>query len=77
MIPNFMTAYAHTREGFPPSDWEPLSDHLDKVSQLCADHAEIFGARAWGEVIGRCHDLGKLSRDFQRHLFYSSAEPAE
>ena len=63
-----MTVYAHTREGFPPSSWEPLSVHLDKVSQSAADFAGAFGALLWGDVLGRCHDLGKLSNEFQRYL---------
>jgi CRISPR-associated endonuclease/helicase Cas3 len=63
-----MDAYAHTREGFPPSSWEPLSDHLEKVSQTSADFADAFGGRFWGDVLGRCHDLGKLSDDFQEYL---------
>jgi CRISPR-associated endonuclease/helicase Cas3 len=63
-----MDAYAHTREGFPPSSWEPLSDHLEKVSQTSADFADAFGGRSWGDVLGRCHDLGKLSDDFQEYL---------
>lgn len=63
-----MTAYAHTREGSPPSSWEPLSIHLDKVSQSAADFADAFGALLWGDVLGQCHDLGKLSNEFQRYL---------
>ena len=45
-----MTAYAHTGEGFPPSSWEPLSVHLDKVSQSAADFADVFGANLWGDI---------------------------
>ena len=63
-----MTAYAHTREGSPPSSWELLSVHQDNVSQSAADFADAFGARLWGDVLGRCHDLGKLSDDFQSYL---------
>ena len=48
-----MTAYAHTREGSPPSSWEPLSVHLDKVSQSSVNFGEAFGARLWGDVLGR------------------------
>ncbi len=63
-----MNAYAHTREGLPPASWEPLSVHLDKVSQLCANFAGSFEARLWGDILGRCHDLGKLSDAFQDYL---------
>ena len=60
--------YAHTLSGHPPADWEPLAAHLDKVAQSASNFTEAFGARPWGEVLGRCHDLGKLSDEFQSRL---------
>ena len=72
-----MTHYAHTREGRPPSLWEPLFDHLDKVSHTAADYADAFGARQWGEFVGRCHDLGKLSDEFQRYLLEAGARSTD
>jgi CRISPR-associated endonuclease/helicase Cas3 len=59
------TCYAHTLAGRPRDDWEPLADHLDKVAESASIFAEAFGAKDWGEMIGRCHDLGKLSEEFQ------------
>ena len=61
-------AYAHTRPGQPPDQWEPLESHLSEVARLAGDHAAAFGARAWGEVAGHLHDLGKYSDEFQRYL---------
>ncbi len=61
--------YAHTRAGRLPSEWEPLTVHLDKVVQSASGFAEAFGARLWGDVLGRCHDLGKLSDELQGYLF--------
>lgn len=72
-----MTSYAHTRSGLPPSQWEPLSDHLDKVAESAAMFADEFGARSWGEVLGRCHDLGKLSDEFQLHLSKPGSESTD
>lgn len=72
-----MTSYAHTRSGLPPSQWEPLSAHLDKVAESAAMFADEFGARAWGEILGRCHDLGKLSNEFQLYLSKSGSESAD
>ena len=72
-----MNAYAHTREGFPPSSWEPLYVHLDKVSQSSAGFADAFTARAWGDVLGRCHDLGKLSQAFQDYLREAGLKSAD
>lgn len=66
--PDPMTVYAHTREGLSPSTWEPLSDHLKKVSQTSAEFAAAFEAAGWADALGQCHDLGKLSDDFQNYL---------
>lgn len=69
-LPNGSSAerYAHTLADRPSSDWEPLGVHLDKVAHSASTFAESFGARLWGEVLGRCHDLGKLSDDFQLYI---------
>ena len=70
ILPNGSSAerYAHTLADRPSSDWETLSAHLDKVADSASSFAEVFGSRCWGEVLGRCHDLGKLSEEFQLYL---------
>lgn len=60
--------YAHTLEGRPPDEWEPLAAHLSKVADSASNFARAFGAEYWGEILGRCHDLGKRSDKFQLHL---------
>lgn len=65
--------YAHTLAGRTPDCWEPLADHLDKVAHSAATFADVFGARDWGDVLGRCHDLGKLSDEFQHYLHKEGA----
>jgi CRISPR-associated endonuclease/helicase Cas3 len=60
--------YAHTLVDHPSSDWEPLGAHLEKVARSASTFAEAFGARQWGEILGRYHDLGKLSEEFQLYL---------
>jgi len=69
-VPNgsFAEQYAHTLADHAPGDWETLAAHLDKVASSASTFAEAFGAQLWGEVLGRCHDLGKLSDDFQLYL---------
>ena len=69
-VPNgsFAEQYAHTLADHAPDDWETLAAHLDKVARSASTFAEAFGAQLWGEVLGRCHDLGKLSDDFQLYL---------
>jgi CRISPR-associated endonuclease/helicase Cas3 len=64
----FAERFAHTLSGHPPADWESLAAHLDKVAHTASTFADAFGARFWGEALGRCHDLGKLSDEFQLYL---------
>ena len=69
-LPNGSSAerYAHTLADRSPADWETIDAHLDKVALSASTFANAFGARLWGEVLGRCHDLGKLSEKFQLYL---------
>ena len=60
--------FAHTLPGQDSSHWESLPRHLDEVADLTARYAGAFNAEAWGRVLGACHDLGKLSNDFQGYL---------
>jgi CRISPR-associated endonuclease/helicase Cas3 len=69
--------YAHTLVDHPPADWETIGAHLDKVAASASSFAEVFGAGPWGEVLGNCHDLGKLSDEFQRHLHKAGAASAD
>ncbi|MGN6726127.1 MAG: CRISPR-associated endonuclease Cas3'' [Tepidisphaeraceae bacterium] len=61
-------AYAHSLKDHPPEQWELLSSHLAEVAELAASYASAFNAKAWGEVLGNWHDLGKLSGAFQRYI---------
>ena len=70
---HFADRYAHTLADRPPADWETVAAHLDKVASSSSNFAEAFGAQTWGEVLGRCHDLGNLSDDFQHYLRRSGA----
>lgn len=60
--------YAHTLEGRPPSEWQPLEEHLKNVGELAAGFAEDFGFRDWGYIAGLWHDLGKYQSEFQDRL---------
>lgn len=63
------TLYAHT---LPPpatrADWEPLDRHLAEVARLARQFADAFDAADWGELLGRWHDLGKRSDEFQDYI---------
>ncbi len=60
--------FAHSVLNHPFSDWESLDDHSDAVAKLTSRFASAFAARAWGDCIGRWHDLGKRQPEFQRYI---------
>lgn len=60
--------YAHSLEGKPPSEWQPLDEHLNKVAEMSKSFAESFGAGEWGYLAGLWHDVGKYSDAFQAKL---------
>jgi len=62
--------YAHTK-GNNQSEWEPLREHLQLVSERAERFAGKFEAAAWGKTLGWWHDLGKYSVDFQNYLVKS------
>ncbi len=66
-------AYAHTLPGRESSSWEPLATHLAEVEQAAMKFGCAFDAGEWAAVLGRCHDLGKGSREFQNYLHLSSS----
>jgi CRISPR-associated endonuclease/helicase Cas3 len=65
--------YAHTREGEGEESWEPILDHLADTAERAGEFANAFGARAWGELAGWWHDLGKYLPEFQARLRGASA----
>ena len=67
--------YAHTREGKPIEEWQPLEKHLGEVARRAREHASAFESGPWGELAGLWHDLGKYADDFQAYLKISSGDP--
>lgn len=63
-----MKFYAHSLEGRPEDEWEPLEVHLEQVADLAREFASKFGAGEWGYLAGLWHDLGKYQADFQKRL---------
>lgn len=70
-----MIAYAHTKPGQPPEQWQPLytgdkenPGHLESVAKEAAELAAAFRAADWARLAGLWHDLGKYSREFQDYL---------
>ena len=60
--------YAHSLEGAPRSEWQPLEEHLKETAELAAEFAGEFGASEWGYLAGLWHDIGKYSDEFQKML---------
>ncbi|MDQ0157554.1 CRISPR-associated helicase Cas3' [Robertmurraya andreesenii] len=60
--------YAHTKEGVPEEEWQPLEEHLKNVSRLAGEFAGKFGNKEMGELIGLAHDIGKYGKEFQERL---------
>jgi len=38
--------YAHTKDNEPPDRWQPLEDHLGRVTELARSFAEEYGIKA-------------------------------
>jgi len=64
-----MNFYAHSLEGKPLEEWQPLDEHLRNVAKLAAEFAKPFGGEKWGYLAGIWHDIGKYSLEFQKRLF--------
>jgi CRISPR-associated endonuclease/helicase Cas3 len=60
--------YAHSKDGCPPENWQPLEKHLKNVAEMARSFAEFFGAGEWGYLAGLWHDIGKYSDEFQKML---------
>ena len=56
--------FAHSLDGRPEAEWEPLERHLRETEQGAAARAAKFGAAELGTAAGRLHDLGKYKPEF-------------
>jgi CRISPR-associated endonuclease/helicase Cas3 len=68
--------FAHSLQGRPKEEWQPLEDHLKNVAEMARGFAEAFGAGEWGYLAGLWHDLGKYQDQFQEKLNASDVDAA-
>jgi len=60
--------YAHSLEGKPPSEWQPLEEHLKNVAKKAERCAATFQSADWAWNAAWLHDLGKAADEFQAYL---------
>lgn len=60
--------YAHSGKNVDKSDWQLLSDHLNKVAGIAKQNASYFGGQKLAFTAGILHDLGKYSEEFAQRL---------
>ncbi len=73
-----MTSYAHSKQGRPLSEWQPLEEHLGEVASRAGEFARPFGSSAWARLAGLLHDVGKSRIAFQNYLkFVNELEDAK
>lgn len=52
--------YAHSVEGKPKSEWQPLDEHLLNVAELAKKFGDEFGSGEWAYPAGLRHILKKF-----------------
>jgi len=60
--------YAHSLEGRPPEEWQPLCVHSENVAAMAERFASDFSSGDWAWNSGLLHDLGKALVEFQAYL---------
>lgn len=60
--------YAHSIEGKPRSEWQPLDEHLKNVAKKAEKCAAKFQSADWAWNAAWLHDLGKAADEFQAYL---------
>ena len=57
--------YAHSLDEKPPSEWQPLEEHLNNVAERARSFADVFGAGEWGYLAGLWHDMESIFRPYK------------
>ena len=64
-----MQKIAHVRQD-NQNNWiiHDLEDHLKEVAKYASSSAQVFQSQVIAELIGKWHDLGKYSQEFQQYI---------
>ena len=60
--------YAHSLDGRPPEEWQPLEKHLEDVAKKAEASAAKFHSADWAWNAAWLHDIGKAADEFQAYL---------
>ncbi len=60
--------YAHSKEGASKEEWQELDVHLQNVGRLTQKFAGVVGTWELGSLVGKYHDIGKASSNWQKYL---------
>ena len=60
--------YGHSIPGQPESHWQTLEEHHTEVARLAGRFAALWGTPETASLLGRIHDTGKRSKNFQQRL---------
>ena len=58
---------AHTGTQMHP-EGQTIEEHLSATGKIAAEFAAEFGAEESGMIVGKMHDIGKYSDEFQKRL---------
>lgn len=64
--------FAHSVQGQPLGDWQPLEEHLKNVARLAEVFAQCFGGNNWARLAGQNHDIGKGTLQWQAYLRHNN-----
>ena len=74
-----MSFYAHSLENQLPDNWETMAQHEQRVATRCAQFLKRIhpDLESWGDLLGRWHDLGKYSSEFQNYIRLANKSATE
>ena len=63
-----MDFIAHKREENGQEEIQTIIEHLNNTAELCSEFAKCIDLPEYGFVVGKLHDIGKYSKEFQQRI---------